>query len=198
MKATFIAIALSFLALSASAQDWASRTRVDLDAVISKDFIDSPTFDQAARALGDQAPLVGLGWEVVMDHVGLGGVYTVDFSEEAGSAWWLDWDAQAIYLSYHILGAGSFVDPFVDAGLGCAGRVFLGPGESASERLSLTVYPFASAGAALELEGFRIGAKLSYALSQSAIPATSIPGYPLGRFQVSAFAGVSIGPGRSR
>lgn len=188
MKAQLIALALSCLALSGFAQ-----TRVDLTALIGKDFVDSPTFDQAARALGDQAPLVGFGWEVVMGHIGVGGAYAADFSEEPASAWWLDWNGQAVYASYHILGSRSFVDPFVDAGLGCAGRVYLGPGGEPDARLCLTLYPFASAGAALELDGLRIGAKLSYALSQSAIPATTIPGYPLGRFQAYAFAGLSIG-----
>jgi hypothetical protein len=188
MKAKIAALALSCLAFSAFAQ-----TRVDLTALIGKDFIDRPTLDQAASALEAESPFVGLGWEVVMGHVGLGGSYLVDFDEASASEWWLDWDAQALYGSYHILGARSFIDPFVDAGLGCAGRVFLGPSGEPSERLSLTIYPFASAGAALELDGLRIGAKLSYALSRNAIPATYIPAYPIGRFQATAFAGLSLG-----
>jgi hypothetical protein len=198
MKASAIAIALSLAALTAFAQAWeaparAAPARVDLTAVIGKDFIGTPTFDQAARALEAEAPLVGFGWEVLMGRVGLGGSYAVDFNEEPSSQWWLDWEAQAIYASYHILGAKSFVDPFVDAGLGCAGRVFLGPEGDPGTRLALAIYPFASAGAALELDGLRVGAKLSYALNRSGVPVTSIPVYPLGRFQVSAFAGLSIG-----
>ncbi len=73
------------------------------------------------------------------------------------------------------------------------GRVFLGPSADAGSALALTIYPFVSAGAALELNGLRVGAKLSYALGQSAIPVTEIPEYPLGNFQLSAFAGFSIG-----
>jgi hypothetical protein len=188
MKARILALALSCLAFSAFSQ-----TRVDLSAILSKDFIDSPSFDQAARALQSQSPFVGFGWEVVMGHVGVGGTYAVDFDEGLPAEWWLDWDAQAVYASYHILGTRSFVDPFVDAGIGCAGRVFLGPEGGSADKLALTLYPFASAGAAIELNGLRLGAKLSYALSQSAIPATTIPGYPLGRFQAAAFAGLSIG-----
>jgi hypothetical protein len=188
MKAIALALALSCLALSGFSQ-----TRVDITAVLTKDFIDSPSLDQAASALGGQQLLVGLGWEVVMDHIGIGGSYAVDFHEDSPAEWWLDWEAQAIYCSYHILGSRSLIDPFVDAGLACAGRVFLGPSGAPAERLALAIYPFASAGAALELNGLRAGAKLSYALSQGAIPATSIPAYPLGRFQVSAFAGISLG-----
>jgi hypothetical protein len=188
MKRSLFSLALAFLASLAFAQ-----TRVDLSAVIGKDFSGSPSLDQAARALGADSPFLGFGWEVVMGHVGIGGAYTVDFNENPPSLWWLDWEAQALYASYHILGSRSFIDPFVDAGLGCAGRVFLGPGGTAENRLALTIYPFASAGAALLLDGLRVGAKLSYALDRSAIPATSIPAYPLGRFQASVFAGISLG-----
>jgi hypothetical protein len=188
MKASAIALALCCLALSGH-----SETRVDLTAVIGKDFIGSPSLDQAAEALAADQPLLGFGWDVVLGHIGLGGEYLIDFNEETKDAWTLDWQGQAIYASYHFLGARMPIDPFVDAGLGCAGRVFLGPAEATGDRLTLTLYPFASAGAALELQGLRVGAKLSYALDRSPVPVTSIPLYPLGRFQVSAFAGVSIG-----
>jgi hypothetical protein len=191
MKAKLTAIAC--LALSLLAQPLVAQTRVDLTAVITKDFIDSPTFDQAARALDAQVPMVGFGWEVVMGHVGIGGSYAADFNQDVPSEWWVDWNGQGVYASYHIFGAGSFIDPFVDAGLGCAGRVFIGPEGNPADKLALTIYPFVSAGAALELSGLRLGAKVSYALNQSAVPATTIPGYPLGRFQVSAFAGLSLG-----
>ena len=188
MKATVIALGLSCLAFSAFAQ-----TRVDLTAVLSKDFIGSPSFDQAVQALSADSPFIGLGWDVVLDHVGLGGSYAVDFHQDAPSIWWVDWEGQGLYCSYHFLRPSAVIDPFVDAGIGCAGRVFLGSSGQSGDRLALSVYPFVSAGAALELNGLRVGAKLSYALSQSAIPATDIPAYPLGRFQVSAFGGVSIG-----
>jgi hypothetical protein len=128
-----------------------------------------------------------------MSHVGIGGAYAVDFHENPATTWWLDWEGQAIYASYHLLGSRSFIDPFVDAGLGCAGRVFLGPGSALEGKLALTIYPFVSAGAALILEGLRVGAKLSYAIDRSPIPATSIPIYPIGRFQATAFVGFSIG-----
>jgi hypothetical protein len=174
-------------------------TRVDLSAVLNKDFIGSPSFDQAVEALNGDRPFFGLGWEVVMDHVGIGGQYLVNFHEDEPESWWLDWNGQAAYVSYHFLGARSFIDPFVDAGLGCAGRVFLGPeGENEAARLAITVYPFAGAGAALCFDGFKVGAKLDYALKRSGIPATRIEDYPLGRFQVSVLAGVSFGARPSR
>ena len=175
-------------------------TRVDLTAVLGKDFIGSPSFNQAVEALGGDRPLFGLGWEVVMDHVGLGGQYLVDFHEDDPESWWLDWNGQALYASYHFLGTRSFIDPFVNAGMGCAGRVFLGPeeGEDWPTRLSIVLYPFVGAGASLVLDGFKVGAKLDYALDRSGIPATGIPEYPLGRFQISVMAGVTFGARPSR
>ncbi len=187
MKKTTIALAISCLACSAFAG-----TRVDLAAVLSKDFIASPSFDQAAHALGAGTPFGGFGWEVVLDHIGVGGEYSVVFDQGAPSEWWLDWETQPIYASYHIFGPKFFIDPFVDAGMGCAGSICLGPSGQAGRGLALTLYPFVSAGAALELNGLRLGAKLSYDLGQSAIPVTDIAEYPLGRFQVMVFAGFSI------
>jgi hypothetical protein len=189
MKSKALVICLLCLAIPATFAE----VRVDVSAVISKDFMSSPSFDQAVRALGNGSSFGGLGWEVVMDHVGIGGQYLVDFNEVDTDSWWLDWDGQAAYMSYHLLGARSAVDPFVDAGIGSAGRVFLGPGGCDATRLAISVYPFVSAGASLDLHGLRIGAKLSYALGRTAIPATTIPDYPIGRFQACAFAGVSFG-----
>jgi hypothetical protein len=193
MKAIALALCLSCLAVAAFAE-----TRVDVDAVICKDFMSSPSFDQAVRALGDDASFGGLGWEVIMDHIGIGGQYLVDFHEDNPNSWWLDWNGQAAYASYHILGATSFIDPFVDLGIGSAGTVFLGPEANGASRLAIGVYSFASAGASLDLSGLRVGAKLSYTLGSTAIPATAIPDYPIGRFQVSAFAGWSFGAHRAR
>ncbi len=187
MKAPVLALAISCLASSAFAD-----TRVDLTAVLSKDFIASPSFDQAAHALGAETPFGGYGWDVVFDHIGVGGEYSVVFDQDAPSDWWLDWETQPIYASYHIFRPRFFIDPFVDAGIGCAGSICLGPSSQAGQGLALTLYPFVSAGAALELNGLRLGAKLSYDLGQSAIPVTDIAEYPLGRFQVSVFAGFSL------
>ena len=132
-----------------------------------------------------------------MGRIGVGGSYAVAFSQNSQSGWWLDWNAPAIYTSFHILGPRSFIDPFVEVGIGCAGRIYLGPMASSdgrpSDGLALTIYPFVSAGAALVLDGFHIGAKLGYALGQGAVPVTVIPAYPLGRFQATAFVGFSIG-----
>ena len=196
MKATALALSLLVLASALGAQTRGS-TRVDLDAVIGKDFADLPSCRQAASTFGSGTPFGGFGWEVVMDHIGVGGSYAVAFSQNSQSGWWLDWNAPAIFTSYHLLGTRSLVDPFVDVGIGCAGRIYLGPSGTSDGRpgdgLALAIYPFVEAGAALVLDGFHLGARLGYALGKGAVPVTTIPEYPLGRFQATAFAGFSIG-----
>jgi len=197
MKAIHFALVLSCLAFTLAAETSATQTRVDLGAVISKDFVSAPTVDQAASTVGSGTPFGGFGWEVIMGRIGLGGSYAVAFSQNSQSGWWLDWNAPAIYTSFHVLGPRSFIDPFVNVGIGCAGRIYLGPMASfdgrPGEGLALTIFPFVSAGAALVFDGFHIGAKLGYTLGQGAVPVTVIPAYPLGRFQATAFAGFSIG-----
>ncbi len=192
MKAIAILLVLTSLAFPALAE-----ANVNLTASLSKDFIGSTSLDQAVtdavQALQTDQPFAGVGWEVVLNHFGLGGSYLVNFHDEIPGQWWLDWNSQAFYISYHLFGGRAFLDPFVDAGVGCAGRVFLGPEGNAADKLDLTLYPFVSGGAALNLGTFRAGAKLSWSPFQGGIPVTSIPMYPLGSCQVTAFVGVSLG-----
>jgi hypothetical protein len=166
---------------------------VNLVGVVGKDFIEPPSVDQAFSALRDGMSLGGIGWEVVIHRFGLGGTYLVHFEPDANDSWWLDWEVQPIFASYHFFGGGSRIDPFVDAGLGCAGRVYLGPVIISGDRLGISLYPFASAGLALNLDSFRIGAKLSFMPWQGRIPAAPIPGYEVGECQLQVLAGVSLG-----
>ena len=109
--------------------------------------------------------------------------------------WWLDWYAPALFLAWHPVGGNRFVDPFIQAGLGCAGSVRLSglPGTAVEPSLSLALFPFVAGGLNLNLDGLLVGAKAIYTPFKSAIPVTTIPAYPLGEFQVTVSAGVSIG-----
>jgi hypothetical protein len=173
-----------------------SEVNVNIVGVVGKDFIEPPTVDQAFSALREGMSLGGVGWEVVIRRFGLGGTYLVHFEPDASDSWWLDWEVQPIFASYHVLGGGAKIDPFVDAGLGCAGRVFLGPYAPGGDRLGISLYPFASAGLALNLDTFRVGAKLSFMPWQGRIPATSIAGYEVGECQLQILAGVNLGSHR--
>ncbi len=168
-------------------------------------FADVPSAEQAFLNLTQAPnPLWGMGWEFTFRRFGLGGTYMVSFFPDGASGWAMDWFSEALYTSWHPFGGGSFLDPFVQAGFGCAGRVSLG-GYSLiydefsygyygyPEKLMLTLFPYVAAGAALNLDGFTVGAKLSYRPFQTPVPAAPIPAYPLDPFTVQVFAGFTLG-----
>jgi hypothetical protein len=119
----------------------------------------------------------------------------VSFFRDASDQWWLDWYAPALSLSFHPVGANHFVDPFLQVGLGCAGRVplrrmaMMTPGSE----LMISIFPYAAAGFNLNLDGVLLGLKAAYTPFSTPIPVTNIPGYPLGSLQISLSAGFSIG-----
>lgn len=169
---------------------------VHLTGNFSADFLGSASANQsvAALALGSQPLFWGVGWEVILGKVGFGGDYMVSFLRDSTTQWWLDWYAPALYISYHPIGANSFLDPFFEIGVGSAGRVMLARRPPAgSPNLSLALFPFVAAGLSLDLDGLLLGAKLAYTPSISPIPATEIPRYPLGSFQVTVSAGIALG-----
>lgn len=162
--------------------------------------IDSNTVEQVNEQLTnfkelDHVILWGLGWEVIFSKIGFGGTYMVDFIEEdINNDWWLDWNGDAFYLSYHILGGSFFVDPFIELGLGCAGRIYLGYNGSYNfpENLYISVYPFITGGLAFQLDGFLISGKLKYLPDFSPLPVTPIEEYPLKNFQFSLNLGFAF------
>ncbi len=186
MKAKAMALFLSCLALQAFSQ-----ARADLGALMSNHFIATPTVDQAKSAFGAGDSFGGFGWEIVIDGVGLGGDYLARFNRNDESSWWVEWDGLPLYASIHLLGTNGFIDPFAFAGLGSSGEVGISAANAGD--LAISVYPAVGAGVSLKLNALRIGAKLSYALSDSPVPATFIPAHPLGRFKLAVGAGFTIG-----
>ena len=144
--------------------------------------------------MADQPLLWGFGWEVIPNKMGLGGAYQVSFFQDTSAGWWLDWYAPALYLSFHPVGGKRFLDPFFEAGMGCAGRVFLSAlPVTVNRSLYLALFPFVAGGLNLNLDGLLLGAKVTYTPYKAQIPVTSIPVDPLGTFQVTVSAGVSLG-----
>ena len=173
---------------------------VHLTGIVSADFLRGNPPSQSINNFtpGDQPLFWGFGWEVIVDHFGFGGDYMVSFLQDASQHWWLDWYAPALFLSFHPLGARSFLDPFFQAGVGASGQVLLaqqpaptGPGPG--QDLSLSLFPFVGAGLALNLESLLLSAKVVYIPYLSQVPVTDIPGYPMGKFQVTVSAGISLG-----
>jgi hypothetical protein len=202
VKTKFPALVLALVLFGAPAfagghgTPWHSGGAVRLTGNLSADILGSASASQSVStfAVGSQPLFWGFGWEVILGKVGFGGDLGVSFFQDAGAQWWLDWFAPALFASYHPLGASSFLDPFVEVGVGCAGRVMMArypmrtpPG------LELSLFPFVAGGLNFNLDGFLLGAKVSYTPFVSPVPVTSIPGYPLGSLQVTLSAGVSLG-----
>jgi len=140
-----------------------------------------------------QPPFAGVGWEVIIGKVGFGGEYDVNFTRMAPGSWWLDWYAQPLFLSWHPFRNGSVLDPFAQAGLGSAGRVFIDQwtGDAASNLL-ISIFPFVAAGLSLDLSGFLLSGKVSYVPFTTPPPATVFSSYPLGNIQATLSAGIAI------
>jgi hypothetical protein len=183
------------IALAAAAAVPGFAGAVQVTGSLATDFYSGPSAQQIidSFSIGGQPVFWGLGWAVIPGRVGIEGDYLVSFLRDAAQGWWLDWYAQAISMSFHPLGATRWVDPYVEVGIGCAGRVFLQrrlpPG---GEPLMISLFPFIAGGASLNLDGLLLGAKITYTPYASAIPVTFIPAYPLGPFQVTLSGGFSI------
>jgi len=159
--------------------------------------------------------LSGWYWEVVFDHLGLGMHYGVRFDEaafetESSTDWYMDWKGD-FFLSYHILGGGSIVDPFVEFGWGNVGTALVATPAypdypdwedevAHGSAVALGFYNYFGGGLAVDLNGLLLGAKLSYIPSElnTPIPDASIDLYDLAPFEVSLFGGVALGGHRDR
>jgi hypothetical protein len=154
-------------------------------------------------ANGSQPMLWGFGWEVVLGRIGFGGDFAVNFYRDPDTSWWLDWYAPALYLSLHPFGANRFLDPFVQVGVGNAGRVHLDGTPvgsscgmfypSADGMPLLSLFPFVAAGLGLNFDGLLVSARVAYTPYNGQIPVTNIQTYPLGTLQVTLAAGLSLG-----
>lgn len=121
MKSTFLVLVLALAALGMPCFAGA----VHLTGNVSADFLGGNSAPQIINTftVGDQPLFWGFGWEVIIDHFGFGGDYLVSFYQDAGEHWWLDWYAPALFLSFHPLGGRSFLDPFLQVGIGSSGGV---------------------------------------------------------------------------
>jgi hypothetical protein len=169
---------------------------VYLSGDVAVDFLKSPTAQEVVETFSspDQLFFWGGGWEVVLSRMGFGGTYLGSFIRDPSSQWWLDWYGQALFLSFHAFGAAAFIDPFLQAGVGSAGRVFLGMANGPAEGLLfISIFPMLSAGLNVNLAHFQAGAKLTWTPFMTPPPVTDFSPYPLGRFQVTLSTGVWLG-----
>ncbi len=162
---------------------------------VSTDYLRGPNAQQIIDSFASpsQPPFSGVGWEVIIGKVGFGGEYDASFIRAGQGTWWVDWYAQPLFLSWHPFRAGSVLDPFVQAGLGSAGRAFVGDwAGNLSSNLYISIFPFVAGGLALDLSGFLLSGKVSYAPFMSPPPGTVFNDYPPGNVQVTFAAGIAI------
>ena len=154
--------------------------------------------------------MTGWHWEVIFDHVGLGMHYGMRFyGSEAAIAedtdWYLDWKGD-FFLSYHLFGGGSVIDPFLEFGWGNAGSASITSPHyvnypdwedewSDGDATALSFYNYFAGGVALDLNGLLLGMKLSYIPSDltQPVPDSSVDAYGLEPFEVSFFGGLALG-----
>jgi hypothetical protein len=166
------------------------------------EMLNRPRYDTILKSFDDQANLIpGMYWEVIIDNVGFGMTYLAKFSRqdsilpEINYEWYLDWIG-SFDLRYHFL-RGFPLDPFVEAGLGSAGRVDItnyGAHGLEGERdpLYLSLFGQAGGGLALRLDHVHVGAKALYRFYNQPPPATAFDVYPLKNFHVAFFGGLSF------
>jgi hypothetical protein len=166
------------------------------------ELLNRPDYDALKKEFDNQANIMpGLYWEVIPDNVGFGMTYLARFSRqestlpEINNEWYLDWigsfDFRYHFMRYFLL------DPFAEAGFGCAGRVDItsyGSDALAEERnpMNLSLFGQVGGGIALRLRGLHVGAKALYRFYNQPPPATQFDEYPLKNFHFSLFGGLSF------
>ena len=184
------------------------------------DFIERPSYEAIGSSFNNPEDIFeGLILEVLTRRiVGFGARGLIRFTEIAASdtygedsGWWFDWNGH-LFLSAHLLGGGSLVDPFLEVGYGAAGRVSISSGtrghwiegddglwtyEWYEQRqdgvTNLSLFPLVAAGVSFDLSGFLIGARVSYRPIVNAVLMTPIEEYPLTRFHIDVFGGIAFG-----
>jgi len=142
----------------------------------------------------------GIYWEVILNHIGFGMTYLGKLKRIENTSsdieWEFDWIG-SIDLRYHFI-EDFFIDPFVEFGIGNAGRVDLPcNSEHASssyngEPLMLSIFFQAGGGVAFRLDYLHAGLKVLYRIINEPVPVTSYNIYPLYKLQCAIFVGASF------
>jgi hypothetical protein len=198
MKKTTILIGLLLAAMSAAAFGESFR----LGTSVGAELLDRPTFESIQQEFDEGTNLLsGLYWEVLRDHLGFGMTYLVDFQRldspypEMEYLWFVDW-VGSFDLRYHFF-EDFFLDPFLESGLGSAGRVDISSYEEnglpgVEDPLELSVFGQVGGGLAFRLSGLHLGARLLYRVFNDVPPATEFQAYPLKSFRFDLFGGFSL------
>jgi len=165
------------------------------------------TGDYKGSPVLENNSLSGLGWEVIINKTGIGSRALAKFTQDSTTGdWKLDFQGN-LGLSYHLFGAGSRIDFFGEAGLGCSGGVDLSNGVSKGDinlqGIALSLFPYLGFGGSLSLDNILVGARLNYHEVNWAVPGAPIDPYPLSGVQFGIYVGfttgkIEIAPPRNR
>jgi len=195
-KMILAAILFSFLGFGVFADN------VRFGLIGGVDFSENPDYDTVVEEFhsGDNV-LSGFYWEVIPDHIGYGMTCNFLFDRqgspipEVDYQWTMDWIATWDF-RYHPL-RWSFIDPFVEIGLGCAGKVDITDYEEygldrdlAGDPLFLSLFAQVGWGLGFRLGALNLGTRVAYRFWNGPIPGTQFEPYPLDEFNVGVFAGL--------
>lgn len=157
MNSRFVAIGTAATLLVAGAATSAADPQVRLTGVLGAQFAERPAVEEVVDTFSEDAELMlwGTGWEVIINHIGLGADYLVSFYSLEDGSQWFDWYGHGLLVSYHPFRAGFFIDPFVGFGVAAAGRLNMDDAPPPGlDKLYLSIFPVVSGGLALDLNGF--------------------------------------------
>jgi hypothetical protein len=197
MKRTIVAVALLSLLGSVLSAD-----HVRVGFIGGVDFSAKPDYDAVVEAFhSGENVQKGFYWEVIPERIGYGMTCNFDFDRqespipEVDYQWTMDWVATWDF-RYHPL-RWSLVDPFVEFGLGSAGRIDITDYEEyglhedcARAPLNLSLFAQVGWGLGFRLGALNLGARMAYRFWNEPPPATDFEPYPLQEFNVGLFGGL--------
>jgi hypothetical protein len=213
---------IALLLVSAAAGIYANSFTLRGGGLAAAEFSDNPQYtDIRDRFLNGTTSLMpGLWGEMIFGNLGFGFTGLVSFQDTAtGSSanpynWSMDFIG-SVEMRYHVFGGRSFIDPFVELGVGSAGHLamyddppnnwtleddgsYLYTGDmdyywSETEYLkSLSLFAEVGGGLSFRFSGIVLTARMDYRFINSPIPMTQFSLYPLDPFEFSIMAGFSM------
>jgi len=211
-KLLIFLVILSGISVSVSAVSTSAR----FGAILDVGFVNSPSMSDIIKEI-DKGINFKPGFEFAMkiNRIGFGLNSFIMFNRTKSTDsellwdWTLDWMG-TLNIGYHLARTWYFLDPFIEAGLGAAGRVDLSPWQDSlgdtgytgadyygyddyNRLLNLSLIGYIAAGLSLRIDMLYVSGKLSYWPLNSPPPATQFMPYPVKQFQFAVSAGFVIG-----
>ncbi len=144
----------------------------------------------------EKSEMGGIRLELVGQELGFGvevmGNSSCEDEPVEGETYWGEWQGE-VFVNYHFFGNNSFLDPYLQAGYGCAGKDYWTVDEG-SQELNISLYPSFSAGVNMVFKGGLIlGIRNSYRPDNRYVPGSDLPVYDLSKNQFTLNIGHQFG-----